>query len=57
MGLLAAVCGCVAKTDVVTYDLSQRSGLYVLGYTTDENIRRAIEDQLVADIQSRDMQA
>ena len=57
LGLLAAVCGCVAKTDVVTYDLTQRSGLYVLGYTTDENIRRAIEDQLVADIQSRDMQA
>ena len=49
--------GCAGATDVVTYDFSKRSGLYVLGYTADEQLRRAVEDQLVADIQAMDMVA
>ncbi len=47
--------GCSSNTDVVSYDLSKRSGVYVLGYTTDESVRRAIEDRLVEDIRARDM--
>lgn len=46
---------CSSNTDVVSYDLSKRSGVYVLGYTTDESVRRAIEDRLVEDIRARDM--
>lgn len=52
--LLAA---CSSKSTVVTYDFSSKVGLYVLGYASDENLRRAIEDQLVADIGARDMVA
>lgn len=53
----ALLVGCTTRTEVTTYDFSSRTGLYVLGYTTQENLRRAVEDQLVADIRAKDMVA
>ncbi len=52
-----AAAACANKPEVVTYDFSSKAGLYVLGYATDENLRRAMENQLVADISARDMVA
>lgn len=52
---ISFLAGCSSNTDVVSYDFSKRSGVYVLGFTTDESVRRAIEDRLVEDIRSRDM--
>lgn len=49
--------GCSSNTEVVTYDFSKKAGLYVLGYAADENLRRSIEDQLVADIEALQMVA
>ncbi|MEM1436834.1 MAG: hypothetical protein AAGG11_22490 [Pseudomonadota bacterium] len=53
----ALLVGCATRTEVTTYDFSSRAGLYVLGYTTQEELRRAVEDRLVADIKARDMVA
>lgn len=55
--LLLVTYGCTAKPEVISYDFSARTGVYILGFTTDEDIRRAIENQLVADLQARDMVA
>jgi hypothetical protein len=53
--VISLLAGCTSNTDVVSYDFSKRSGVYVLGYTTDESVRRSIEDRLVEDIRARDM--
>jgi len=50
--LLTVVTGCAAKTDVITFDLSKRAGAYVLAYTTNAQVRRMVEDRLVADLQA-----
>jgi hypothetical protein len=55
--LVVLLSACTTKTDVTSYDLTQRAGIYILGYTTDEGIRRLIENQLVADVRSREMVA
>lgn len=51
------VTGCASKTEVTSYDFSQRAGVYVVGYSANEEVRRGIEDQLIADLQSREMVA
>jgi hypothetical protein len=50
-----ALTGCATNTELTTYDFSQRTGLYVLGYTTDESVRRTMEKRVVADLAARDM--
>jgi hypothetical protein len=55
MIVLAAAFGCATKIELVTYDFSQRSGLYILGYTLDANLRRRMEDTLVEDLQEHDL--
>ncbi len=57
VGMISLFAACTSKPDVVSYDFANRSGVYVLGYTTNEGIRRAIENQLVEDIRGRDMTA
>ena len=55
--MVSLTAGCASRSDVVSYDFSKRSGVYVLGYTTDESVRRGIENRLVEDIKARDMTA
>ena len=55
--MASLIAGCASRSDVVSYDFSKRSGVYVLGYTTDESVRRGIENRLIEDIQARDMTA
>jgi hypothetical protein len=58
--LLAAVIlalGCASHTDVFSTDLTKQAGVYVVGYTTDAAARTALEDQLVTDLESREMVA
>ena len=46
---------CVTQTDVIRTDFTQNAGAYIIGYTADTGIRRAMEDQLVRDLQDRQM--
>ncbi len=58
--VILAVClltGCAAAPDVIRTDFTQNEGVYVLGYTTNVDIRRAMEDQLVQDLNARDIVA
>lgn len=55
ISLVLIVSACATKPDVISYDFSTRAGGYVVGFTTDEGIRRAIEDQLVADLRANEM--
>ena len=48
--------GC-ARPDVIRTDLTQNEGVYVLAYSTNGEIRRAMEDQLVADLNEQAMVA
>ena len=54
---LCLLTGCVAAPDVIRTDFTQNEGVYVLGYTTNVDIRRAMEDQLVQDLNARDIVA
>lgn len=57
LALFLIVSGCAGKTEVTSYDFSKRGGVYVVGFTADETIRRGVEDQIAADLRSRDMVA
>ena len=49
----AFICaGCSTTTEVVNYDFTERQGLYVVGYATDETLRRRFEDQVIADLEA-----
>ena len=48
--------GC-ARSDVIRTDLTRNEGVYVLAYSTNGDIRRAMEDQLVADLNEQAMVA
>jgi len=48
---------CAAKTEVFTTDLTRQAGLYVVGYTTNDALRHAMEDRLVADLSRQDIRA
>ena len=48
--------GCTTTTEVLNYDLTERSGLYVVGYATDDAVRRRFEDEVVADLKRSGMQ-
>lgn len=54
--LVLLLTGC-ARADVIRTDLTQSEGVYVLAYSTNIEIRRAMEDQLVADLNERAMVA
>ncbi|MCZ6855539.1 MAG: hypothetical protein O7G86_16640 [Gammaproteobacteria bacterium] len=47
--------GCVSPPDVIRTDFTKNAGAYIIGYTTDSGIRRAMEDQLVQDLEDRQM--
>ncbi len=46
---------CVTQPDVIRTDFTQNAGAYIIGYTTDAGIRRAMEGQLVQDLKDREM--
>lgn len=46
---------CSSQTQLVSYDLTEKTGLYIVGYTADENLRRALETQLKRDIETLGM--
>ena len=48
--------GC-ARSDIIRTDLTRNEGVYVLAYSTNGDIRRAMEDQLVADLNEQAMVA
>lgn len=50
---LLLIASCVTKTDVVQVDLTRNQGAYVLAYTTNVDVRRTMEDQLVTDLAAR----
>ena len=49
--------GCASDPDVIRTDLTEREGVYVLAYTTNVDVRRAMEDQLVQDLAAKAMVA
>ena len=51
------VSGCAGNPDVIRTDLTESEGAYVLAYTTNVDVRRAMEDQLVRDLATRAMVA
>ncbi len=46
---------CVTQPDVIRTDFTKYAGVYIIGYTTNIDIRRAMEDQLVRDLEDRQM--
>ena len=64
-GLMRPVCiliamllsGCATKPNVITTDLTKQAGLYVIGYIGRDDIRREMEDRLVADLANHQMVA
>ena len=52
---VAALAACGTKTTVIRADFTKGSGVYVVGYTADADIRTAMENQLVADLEARDI--
>ena len=48
---------CASKPDVISTDLTQQRGLYVIGYIDNDDIRREVEDRLVIDLASYEMVA
>ncbi|MEE4361470.1 MAG: hypothetical protein V2I63_08085 [Pseudomonadales bacterium] len=58
LGVCAALlCACATRTEVFSTDLTTQNGVYVLGYTSDESIRVAMEDQAVADLAAQGIAA
>ncbi len=53
--LVLILTACVTQPDVIRIDFTQNAGVYIIGYTTDVRIRRAMEDQLVRDLKDREM--
>lgn len=51
------VTGCTSSPQVFSTDLTRQSGVYVVGYTEDVELRQAFEDRLVADLTARDITA
>ncbi len=49
--------GCASRTEVFHTDLTQQTGVYVVGYTRDPAVRARIEDQLVRDLAARQITA
>ena len=54
---LATLVGCAGEPEVFTTDLTRQSGVYVVGYTADTELRRAFEDRLVSDLGVRGIAA
>jgi hypothetical protein len=48
---------CASKPDVISTDLTQQRGLYVIGYIDNDDIRREVEDRLVVDLATYEMVA
>ena len=44
-------------SDVMVLDFANTKGAYVIAYTADQDVRKAFEDQLVADLATRDITA
>lgn len=46
---------CVTETNVIRADLTQRQGVYVVGFTEQADIRANLEDQLVHDLTAKNI--
>ena len=55
--LIVSGCAQQTKTEVTVMDFNRASGVYVLVYSTDQQMRARFEDQLVADLTARDIKA
>ena len=55
--LIVAACVPPPKTEVTVMDFNRASGVYVLVYSADQQMRTRFEDQLVADLTARDIKA
>jgi len=51
------VAACAPQTDVMRTDLTRQAGVYIVGYTADQNLRRQFENQLARDLATHDMRA
>jgi len=51
------VAACVTETKVIRVDLTQREGVYVVGFTELADIRSNMEDQLVEDLAAKNISA
>lgn len=48
---------CASSPDVISTDLTEQRGVYVIGYIDRDDIRREVEDRLVADLATYEMVA
>jgi hypothetical protein len=48
--VIALTTGCTTTTSIRTYDLTKRQGVYVVGYTENEEVRQDFEDLLAEDL-------
>ena len=55
--LILAGCAQQTRTEVTAMDFNRASGVYVLVYSTDLQMRTRFEDQLVADLGARDIKS
>jgi hypothetical protein len=55
--LLMAGCAQPSRTEATVLDFSRASGVYVLAYSTDREMRMRFEDRLVQDLTARDIKA
>ncbi len=53
--ILIVLSACTTRTDVISTDLTKQQGLYVIGYIDRDDIRREVEDRLVADLATYEM--
>lgn len=57
-GLLSALtAGCSSSTNVISTDLTQQSGLYIVAYVDREDVRAKLEDQFVEDLDGQGIRA
>ena len=57
MLLTTCVLGCVTQTKVLNADLTQRQGVYVVGFSDEAEIRNQLEDQIVLDLGTNNVKA
>ncbi|MDA1075313.1 MAG: hypothetical protein O3A63_11215 [Proteobacteria bacterium] len=54
--IFALLAGCTGPTTVRTYDLTKHQGVYIVGYTMDEEVRRDFEDLMAEDLLAENFQ-
>lgn len=55
--VLLNLAACVTETKVIRADLTQQQGVYVVGFTQQDDIRTNLEDQLVHDLTAKNIVA